>query len=229
MRFSKWFGMGLAVLLVGGFAWAEDNAGELVRFKSGPLSLTLLESDGVTPMSDATIQMQNPEDAAVMAESVSDKQGNADLTMAAGRYLLNVSGRTLSVLEVADDATLTACRVVVPEAAMLVAGEDEEEEEEDRKGAYIWLKPVVIGGVVVLVAAGGYAIYDNNRDDDDDKKDEQPIPPAPVPAPKSKPTPGRTPPPPRLSAYFRLFLRGVASPPMRSGRLGIILQALLLW
>jgi hypothetical protein len=180
------------MMLIAGSAWAEDQAGDLVRFKSGTLSLTLLESDGVTPMSGAAIQMQTPEDAAVMAESVSDKQGNADLTMAAGRYLLNVSGRTLSVLEVADDATLTACRVVVPAAALMVAGQEAEAEEEDRKGAAVWLKPVVIGGVAVLVAAGGYAIYENNQDDDDDETGTT-IPPPPPPAPTSKPKP--TPPP----------------------------------
>ena len=201
MKYSKWVVFVLAVLAIVGSAWAVDPSGELVRFKSGPLSFTLLESDGVTPMSGAAIQMQTPEDAAVMAESVSDKQGNADLTMAAGRYLLNVSGRTLSVLEVADDATLTACRVVVPAAALMVAGQDAEaeEEEEDRKGAFIWLKPVVIGGVAVLVAAGGYAIYDNNQDDDDDKE-EPAIPPAPIPTSKPKPDPEPTTPPPPVSA-----------------------------
>jgi hypothetical protein len=196
MKYSKWVVLVLAVLAIVGTAYAVDPSGELVRFKSGPLSFTLLESDGVTPMSGAAIQMQTPEDAAVMAESVSDKQGNADLTMAAGRYLLNVSGRTLSVLEVADDATLTACRVVVPAAALLVAGEDAEaEEEEEDKAAFYWLKPVVIGGVAVLVAAGGYAIYQNNQDDDDDNTAPT-IPPPPPPTSKPKPTPEPTTPPP---------------------------------
>lgn len=203
MKYSKWVVFVLAVLTIVGTAWAVDPAGELVRFKSGTLSFTLLEADGVTPMNGAAIQMQAPEDAAVMAESVSDKQGNADLTLAAGRYLLNVSGRTLSVLEVADAATLTACRVVVPAMALMVAGADAEadaeEEEENRKGAFIWLKPVVIGGVAVLVAAGGYAIYDNNQDDDDDKG-EPVVPPAPVPPSKPKPTPEPTTPPPPVSA-----------------------------
>ena len=204
MKYSKWVVFVLAVLTIAGTVWAVDPAGELVRFKSGTLSFTLLEADGVTPMNGAAIQMQAPEDAAVMAESVSDKQGNADLTLAAGRYLLNVSGRTLSVLEVADDATLTACRVVVPATALMVAGADAdaeadaEEEEENRKGAFIWLKPVVIGGVAVLVAAGGYAIYDNNQDDDDNN--EPVVPPAPVPPSKPKPKPEPTTPPPPVSA-----------------------------
>jgi len=162
----------LAILLIVGCAWA-DNSGELARFKSGTLSFTLLESDGVTPMNGAAIQMQAPEDAAVVAESISDKQGNADLVLVEGRYLLNVSGRTLSVLEVADDASLTACRVVVPSSAMLVAGQEEETAVVAGTGST--LTPVVIGGVAVLAAAGGYAIYDHN----DNKKDDQP-PPSPL-------------------------------------------------
>jgi len=145
---------------------AADGDSQLIQFKTGEVSFTLLQSDGVTPLAAAELKMLSPENGGVLAEAVSDRLGRAAVALSEGRYLLNVSGQNLSVLDVASDATLTSCRVVIPDAGMLVAGQEEEVVE---GGAPVWLKPVVIGGVVVLVAGGvGYAIYDNNNDDDDD-------------------------------------------------------------
>ena len=145
---------------------AADGDNQLIQFKTGEVSFTLLQSDGVTPLAAAELKMLSPENGGVLAEAVSDRLGRAAVALSEGRYLLNVSGQNLSVLDVASDATLTSCRVVIPDAGMLVAGQEEEVVE---GGAPVWLKPVVIGGVVVLVAGGvGYAIYDNNNDDDDD-------------------------------------------------------------
>lgn len=185
----RW-GMVLAVAacLASG-AWAEDPSDQLVRFKTGSVSFSLLQPDGVTPMAGAELQMLSPVDAAVRASAVADRLGKAVLALDEGRYLLNVSGRTLSVLDVADDATLTTCRVVVPEAALLVAGQ-EEDEDEDRVVLIPWLKPVVIGGVAVLVAAGGYAVYDHNKDDDKDDDGIPPVTPVePTRPPRTRPRP----------------------------------------
>ena len=163
---------------------AAEGDSQLIQFKAGEISFTLLQSDGVTPMSAAELKMLSPENGGVLAEAVSDQLGRAAVALSEGRYLLNVSGQNLSVLDVAGDATLTSCRVVVPAAAMLVAGQ---EEEVVGGGAPAWLTPVLIGGGVVLVAGGGYAIYDNNNDDDDDDDDDgqqgdDGFPPPPPPA-----------------------------------------------
>lgn len=144
---------------------AADGDSQLIQFKTGEVSFTLLQSDGVTPLAAAELKMLSPQDGGVLAETVSDQLGRAAVALSEGRYLLNVSGQNLSVLDVAGDATLTSCRVVVPAAAMLVAGQEEEAGE---GGAPVWLKPVLIGGAVVFVAGAGYAIYDHNDDDDDD-------------------------------------------------------------
>ena len=158
----------VAALFAASSVQAADEAGQLVSLKAGDVSFTLLQSDGVTPMGEASIKMLATDDSRVLAEAVSDRLGQAAVALSEGRYLLNVSGRTLAVLEATADATTTSCRVVVPDAALMVAGQDEaEEEDEDDVVAPVWLTPVVIGGAVVLVAAGGYAIYDNNDDDND--------------------------------------------------------------
>ncbi|MGB4047190.1 MAG: hypothetical protein WBL24_03370 [Kiritimatiellia bacterium] len=162
---------------------AADGDGQLIQFKTGDVSFTLLQSDGVTPLAATELRMLSPEDGGVLAEAVSDQLGRAVIALIEGRYLLNVSGQNLSVLDVASDATLTSCRVVVPAAAMLVAGQ--EEEEDDDRGGAVWLKPVVIGGAVVFVAGAGYAIYDHNDDDDGDgDRDDDVLPPPPPPPPR---------------------------------------------
>ena len=172
MKKITWLGLVLlAVFLAASCGWAEEPAGGLIQFKTGEVSFALLQSDGVTPLAGAELQLLSPADAGVQVEAVADRLGKAVVTVAEGRYLLSVSGQTLSVLDVADDATLSVCRVVVPDSALLVAGQEDEGEDEKQVVVVPWLKPVVIGGVAVLVAAGGgYAIYDHN-DDDDDKGD----------------------------------------------------------
>ncbi|MGD9780924.1 MAG: hypothetical protein AB7V14_02090 [Kiritimatiellia bacterium] len=163
--------MAAMALFVAGSVQAADEAGELVSLKSGEISFTLLQSDGVTPMSAAPIKMLATDDGRVLVEAVSDHLGQAAVALSEGRYLLNVSGRTLAVLEATAAAATTSCRVVIPDAALMVAGEEGEEGDEVA-GAPVWLKPVLIGGVVVLVAGGAYAIYDNNDDDDDGDGDD---------------------------------------------------------
>lgn len=179
----KWMAVALALAAVfaASSVQAEDVAGQLVRFKTGEVSFSLLKADGVTPMKAAELKMLSPDDSRVLVEAVSDNLGKAIVALAEGRYLLNVSGRTLSVLEVAADATITACRVVIPDAALMVAGQEEDDDDDEVAGAPVWLKPVVIGGVLVLVAGGAYAIYDHNDDDDDGDDDGLPPPPPPPP------------------------------------------------
>ena len=105
---------------------AADGDSQLIQFKTGEVSFTLLQSDGVTPLAAAELKMLSPENGGVLAEAVSDRLGRAAVALSEGRYLLNVSGQNLSVLDVASDATLTSCRVVIPDAGMLVAGQEEE-------------------------------------------------------------------------------------------------------
>lgn len=190
----KWLSMValVAVIFAASAVQADDTAGPLVRFKTGEVSFTLLQADGVTPMNAAAIKMLAADNGRVQVEAVSDSQGKAAVTLAEGRYLLNIDGRTLSVLEAAGDATLTSCRVVVPAVPLVVAGaaDDQQSSSTNRAGGF-WLTsggltPVLIGGAVVLVAGGGgYAIYDNNKDEDNAGDDV--VPPGTTP-PTTPPT-----------------------------------------
>ena len=150
----------LALALLTVLAMGATAADQLVQFKSGEVSFDLRTSDGVSPLTDATIQMLSSEDSSVLAEAVSDEMGQAVIALDSGRYLLNVSGRTLAVMEVVDDATLSACRIIVPDASMMVAGEEEEEDDEDDAAAWILPAAGIAAGIAILVAAG--FIIDNN-------------------------------------------------------------------
>lgn len=175
----------LAMLTV--FAVAATAADQLVQFKTGEISFDLRQSDGVSPLADASIQMLSSEDSSVLAETVSDEMGQAVLDLEAGRYLLNVSGSTLAVMDVTDGASLSACRIIVPDAGMLVAGAEEAaSEDDDKDGGAAWILPAagIAAGVAVLVAAG--FIIDHNAEHGHGKP--QPAIAAPV-VPPTKPSP----------------------------------------
>jgi hypothetical protein len=145
-----------------------------VQFKAGDVALTLLESNGVKPMAGAEVKMLSATDNSEVAAAVSDASGRVVVKLGVGRYLLNVAGRNLSVVEVTDSATLTECRVVVPERNLAVAGQEEEGSS--------YLRPVLIAGVVVLVALGIWALTEDDDDDD------APAPAAPAPTTVSRRT-----------------------------------------
>ena len=150
----------LAVLFVAFVASAGDESpskGQWARFKTGEVSLTLLDSNGVLPLKNAEVKVLSSEDNKELAVTVSDASGRAVVTMAAGRYLLNISGRNLAVVEFADDATLTSCRVVVPAQDMMVGGYDWMPVGDDSM-----LLPVTVGSTMVMLMP----VYENNDDDD---------------------------------------------------------------
>ncbi len=163
----------LALALLTVLAMGASAADQLVQFKSGEVSFDLRTSDGVSPLSDATIQMLSSEDSSVLAEAVSDEMGQAVIALDSGRYLLSISGATLAVMDVADDAALSACRIIVPDADMMVAGDEETQGEADAA----WVLPAlgIAGGIAILVAAG--FIIDNNTKGDSHKGSSKVVPP----------------------------------------------------
>ena len=179
-----------AVLALVSVAWAADAKDQPVRFKSGDLTFTILKSDGVTPVEGTEVKVKKSARSKALSEGVTDKQGQVVIALAAGGYVLNVSGRNISDLTVADDALLTECRVVLDDdkAGLLLAGGGAAAATETGAsvGAGSSFTTIAVGGVAVMVAAGvGYAIYDHNKDDDDDSEPE--LPPTEPARPTSRP------------------------------------------
>lgn len=154
-------------------------AGSLLKLKAGTCTFTILDAQGVNPLPGMQLVLASPADGTVAAKTVTDNAGACALDIAQGRYVMSVQGMDLAILEASTDQTLTECRIVLPDEAMVVGGEDTTtaptEEKSTKKAGGFWLasggsmQPFVIGTVVVLAAAGGgYAVYENNNDDNDD-------------------------------------------------------------
>ena len=67
----------LALALALGVSFAAQAADQLVQFKAGDIAMTVLDSDGVSPLADASIKMLSPEDNSILTETVSDDFGKA--------------------------------------------------------------------------------------------------------------------------------------------------------
>lgn len=181
--------MTMALALVLGAAMAVQAADQLVQFRAGDIAMTVLDSDGVSPLADASIKMLSPEDNSVLSETVSDDFGKAVLALEEGRYLLNISDVTLAVMDVSTDAELTSCRVIMPAAAMLVAGQEAKDSKKgggtsasgaatagsgaaagaagagSAEGASLssWIVPAgIVAGAAILIG-GAWAIIDHQQ------------------------------------------------------------------
>ncbi len=165
----------LALALALSVSLAAQAADQLVQFKAGEIAMTVLDSDGVSPLADASIKMLSPEDNAVLSETVSDDFGKAVLALEEGRYLLNISDITLAVMDVTADGATTSCRVVVPAAAMLVAGQEAKDSKDgggaSASGAAVaggsglgsWVVPAgIVAGAAILIG-GAWAIIDHQQ------------------------------------------------------------------
>lgn len=141
-------------------------AGALDQFKAGNVSFTVLDTDGSSPLSSASIKLISSESGDVVAEATADELGQAVVAIDAGRYVLNISDINLALFDVDAAEGLSSCRVIMPDAALLVGGQDvveEEEEDSNRKGA-AWIWPVA-GGIaaVALLVGAGFAIDHNTH------------------------------------------------------------------
>ena len=197
--------MALAMLV--GVTMSAQAADQLVQFKAGDIAMTVLDSDGVTPLADASIKMLSPEDNSVLSETVSDGFGKAVLALDEGRYLLNISDMNLAVMDVSADASITSCRVVIPAAAMLVAGQEAKDGGgASASGAAVaggstlgsFVVPAgIVAGAAILIG-GAWAIIEHQQPSKTIGRHEEPAPvpeqpkkhqDTPKPTPKPTPTP----------------------------------------
>ena len=195
----------IAVSVVALFALAAVSmAGAINQFKAGDISFSVLDKDGVTPVSSASIKLLSSETGDVVAEATADELGQAVVAIDAGRYLLNISDLNLAVFDVSSAEGISTCRVIMPDAALLVGGQDDDSDggasvSGGAAGAaggtfyssqWVWL----VGGVTavgLLVGAG--AIIDHNTHHHHHGNGEQIELPPTVPTYHKKSTPKKSP------------------------------------
>jgi hypothetical protein len=147
----------LALIAVASMALASG----LNQFKAGDISFSILDKDALTPLASASIKLISSESGDVVAEATADEMGQAVVALDEGRYLLNISDINLAVFDVSSAEGISACRVIMPDAALLVGGQDDGNGDANGGGAtVIW--PVIGGIAAFAIVLGGtyWAIED---------------------------------------------------------------------
>ena len=139
-------------------------AGALNQFKAGDISFSVLDKDGSTPLSSASIKLISSESGDVVAQTTADELGQAVIALDAGRYLLNISDIDLAVFDVSSIEGISSCRVIMPDAALLVGGLDDDDDDDGAAagGGAAWVWPVVGGIAAVAVLVGAGFVIDHN-------------------------------------------------------------------
>lgn len=138
-------------------------AGALDQFKAGDISFSVLDKDGATPLASASIKLISSGSGDVVAEATADEMGQAVVALDAGRYLLNISDINLAVFDVSSVEGISACRVIMPDAALLVGGQDDDNTNDAAAGGgAAWVWPVVGGVAAVAVLVGAGFVIDHN-------------------------------------------------------------------
>ncbi len=170
-------------------------AGALNQFKAGDISFSVLDKDASTPVSSASIKVISSESGDVVAQTTADELGRAVIALDAGRYLLNISDIDLAVFDVSSIEGISSCRVIMPDAALLVGGQDDDDDDDGAAagGGAAWIWPVV-GGVAAFAALVGVgAIIHHNTHHHHHRQAEVLEPQPRTPVYRKKPSRKKTP------------------------------------
>lgn len=141
----------LALFAVAAMALASG----LNQFKAGDISFSVLDKDGTTPLASASIKLISSGSGDVVAEATADEMGQAVVALDEGRYLLNISDINLAVFDVSSAEGISACRVIMPDAALLVGGQDDGNNDAAAGGGATVIWPVVGGVAAFAFILGG--------------------------------------------------------------------------
>jgi len=147
--------------------------------KVGKCAITILDRNGIKPLSGATLELKQADDGKTAVSAVANKSGLCEITVAEGRYVLSINAKPVTLINAAKDGELAWARIVLSDSPMMVGGQ--EGAEDGTASTFFGLsgKKLAIGGLLAAGAVGGgIAIYENNKDDDDDddEGDQQPPP-----------------------------------------------------
>lgn len=193
----------LVGLLVAGSVMAANNQSTaLVKMKSGTCVFKMLDASGIKPLNGADLKLNNVDNGKMVAEAKANRNGVASVDVNDGRYVVSVDGKKLAIVDASAVASITECRLIVPDMPMQVGGQ-----ELVGAGALagaggggaaggvaaaggglfgLSTTTLIVGGVAV-VGAGvtTAAVIEENRNKDDD----------PTPTPVPTPVPPRPDPP----------------------------------
>ena len=116
----------IAALVTAGFAATPENTDEVIAVKTGDVVFKALSTDLKTHFGGAPIAFINVDDAKQRQEVLTDEGGACTVHLDAGRYLLEVGGDNVAVVEAAADNTLREVRLLAAHRALVFGGQDED-------------------------------------------------------------------------------------------------------
>ena len=172
MNFRSLFFATLVGLVVPCLAGAAES---VLRMKSGDVKITILDPDGIRPLTDVEVKVQNAREVAGLIQTTTDRNGSCSMTLDSGTYSLAIEGKTVALINSDANAETTHLRLVTPRKPLLVGGaegtaaaatnavagvtnaapaEVVAEEEAKRSGLFAWVgenglkTALIIGGAV---------------------------------------------------------------------------------
>ena len=191
---------------------AEDT---VLRMKSGDVKLTILDPDGIRPLANVDVKVQDAREASRLIQATTDRSGSCGMTLEEGTYGLSIDGKAVALIASSPDAETAHLRLVTPRKPLLIGGAEGAaagttnvveaaagvtnatpaqivaEEENKRRGLFYWVgnngltTALIVGGAV---ATG--VIIENNTDGSSSSPTASPTTPA---TPSSNPSARRTP------------------------------------
>jgi len=154
---------------------AAQGEKRIPTLKIGKCEITLLDSNGIKPLSGATLSLQQAENGKTVVSAVAGKSGLCKITVAEGRYVLSVNDKPVTLLNASKDGQMAWARIVLSDSPMMVGGQ-----EGATTATFTFLglsgKAAVTAAVaagVITVGAGGAIIYNEVKDDDDNEDQPQ--------------------------------------------------------
>jgi len=165
----------LALLLTATTLTAAQGEKRIPTLKVGKCEITLLDSNGIKPLSGATLTLQQAESGKTAVSAVASKSGLCAITVTEGRYVLSVNDKPVTLLNAAKDGQMAWARIVLSDSPMMVGGQ---EGATTATFTYLGLSgpqavAAAVAAGVITVGAGGAIIYNQVKDDDENPQQPQ--------------------------------------------------------
>jgi len=109
------------VMAVSTLAISADEK-RIPTLKAGKCEITLLDSNGITPLEGAQLELKQAEDGKTAVSAVASKSGLCEITVSEGRYVLTVDAEPITLLNASKDGEMAWARIVLSDSPMMLGG-----------------------------------------------------------------------------------------------------------
>ena len=181
--------------------------------KSGDVKLTILDADGIRPLANVDVKVQDAREATRLIQTSTDRAGSCSMTLDKGTYGLSIDGKTVALIESAENAETSHLRLVTPRKPLRVGGAEGApagstnvveavaagatnatpaqvvaQEETKRRGLFYWVGNNGLKTALIIGGAVATGVIIENNDDDDSTTPPAGAPAAPAAPRRSRPS-----------------------------------------